>query len=79
VDDLETADGMAVHAYVHRKGGQTSNAEYWYERAGKFRRPTIDAEWQALVEACFLAPTSQNKFELFSGGATPCAPIHSPK
>jgi len=29
VDELETADGMAVHAYVHRKGGQASNAEYW--------------------------------------------------
>jgi hypothetical protein len=55
VDELETADGMAVHAYVHRKGGQTSNAEYWYERAGKFRRPTLDAEWQALVESLLSA------------------------
>ena len=42
---------MAVHAYLHRKGGQTSNAEYWYERAGRrFRRTTLDEEWQALVE-----------------------------
>jgi hypothetical protein len=51
VDELETADGMAVHAYLHRKEGSTSNAEYWYERAGRgFHRPTIDAEWEALVE-----------------------------
>jgi len=52
VDELETADGMAVHAYLHRKEGQASNAEYWYQRAGrKFHRPTLEAEWQALVEA----------------------------
>jgi hypothetical protein len=49
--DLETLDGMAVHAYQHRKGGHTSNADYWYPRAGRrFRRPTLDAEWLALVE-----------------------------
>ena len=34
VDELETTEGMAVHAYLHRKGGQASNADYWYERAG---------------------------------------------
>ena len=52
VDELETVDGMAVHAYLHRKEGQASNAEYWYQRAGrKFHRPTLEAEWQALVEA----------------------------
>lgn len=51
VDDLETADAMAVHAYLHRKEGITWNANYWYSRAGrKFRRPTLDAEWEALVE-----------------------------
>src|ERR1700751_3872652 len=51
VDELETTDGMAVHAYLHRKGGQASNADYWYQRAGrKFNRPTVDAEWQALVD-----------------------------
>ena len=51
VDELETTDGMAVHAYLHRKGGQASNADYWYQRAGrKFNRPTLEEEWQALVE-----------------------------
>lgn len=50
VDELETADGMAVHAYLHRKEGATSNADYWYARAGrKFQRPTLDAEWEELV------------------------------
>jgi hypothetical protein len=52
VDELETVDGMAVHAYLHRKEGSASNADYWYQRAGRnFHRPTFDAEWTALVEA----------------------------
>ena len=51
VDELETPDGMAVHAYLHRKEGNATNAEYWYERAGRsFHRPAFDAEWAALVE-----------------------------
>ncbi len=51
VDELETAEGMAVHAYLHRKEGQAWNADYWYERAGKqFYRATLEEEWAALVE-----------------------------
>jgi hypothetical protein len=50
VDELETADSMAVHAYLHRKEGSLSNADYWYERAGReFHRPELAAEWEALV------------------------------
>jgi len=50
VDDLETRDAMAVHAYLHRKEGVSWNADYWYSRAGrKFHRPTLDAEWEALA------------------------------
>lgn len=52
VDELETADGMAVHAYLHRKEGSNANAEYWYERAGRtFHRDSLNEEWVALVEA----------------------------
>ena len=51
VDELETPDGMAVHAYLHRKEGAASNADYWYARAGrKYHRPALDAEWEALAE-----------------------------
>jgi hypothetical protein len=50
VDELESKDGMAVHAYLHRKEGSLSNADYWYERAGrKFHRPSLEDEWGALV------------------------------
>jgi hypothetical protein len=52
VDELETVDGMAVHAYLHRKEGSAANADYWYQRAGRsFQRPSLEAEWTALVEA----------------------------
>lgn len=51
VDELSSHDGMAVHAYLHRKEGVEGNAEYWYSRAGReFHRPTLEAEWEALVE-----------------------------
>ena len=51
VDQLETADGMAVHAYLHRKEGETWNADYWYKRAGRrFHRATPEDEWAALVD-----------------------------
>jgi hypothetical protein len=51
VDEVETKQGMAVHAYLHRKEGAASNADYWYARAGRgFHRPTLVGEWDALVE-----------------------------
>jgi hypothetical protein len=51
VDDLETRDGMAVHAYLHRREGEEWNADYWYRRAGQeFRRSTLEEEWEALVQ-----------------------------
>jgi hypothetical protein len=50
VDELESKDGMAVHAYLHRKEGSLSNADYWYERAGRrFHRASLEEEWEALV------------------------------
>jgi hypothetical protein len=51
VDSLESVDGMAVHAYLHRKEGDASNAEYWYRKAGRgFYRERLGDEWEALVE-----------------------------
>jgi hypothetical protein len=58
VDELETPDGMAVHAYLHRKEGAESNAEYWYQRAGRrFYRPKLEEEWSVLVEGMIKAGT----------------------
>jgi hypothetical protein len=51
VNELETPDGMAVHAYLHRKEGSASNAEYWYGRVGReFYRADLEEEWAAMVE-----------------------------
>lgn len=50
IDELETVEAMAVHAYLHRKEGATSNAQYWYDRAGRTTgRVPPQAEWQSLV------------------------------
>jgi len=52
VDELDTRDAMAVHAYLHRKEGATSNANYWYARSTTaHRRPTLEAEHSALLDA----------------------------
>ncbi|HEY1902666.1 MAG TPA: hypothetical protein VGG56_09565 [Terracidiphilus sp.] len=51
VDELEMAEGMAVHAYLHHKEGEAWNADYWYKRAGRrFHRAALEDEWAALVE-----------------------------
>lgn len=56
VDALETRDGMAVHAYLHRREGEDWNADYWYRRAGReYHRPRLSDEWQALVDGLLAA------------------------
>ena len=51
VDELETTEGMAVHAYLHRKEGEAWNADYWYARSGRaYHRAELADEWKALVE-----------------------------
>ena len=48
--DVSGADGAWVHAYLHRKEGDLSNAGYWYRRAGcPVEAGSLDAEWEALV------------------------------
>jgi hypothetical protein len=44
--------GAWVHAYLHRKEGDVSNAGYWYGRAGKPQdRIPFDEEWAEIVNA----------------------------
>lgn len=45
-------DGAWVHAYLHRKEGDPSNAAYWYRRAGRpVSRRSLDEEWREIAEA----------------------------
>jgi hypothetical protein len=41
-----------VHAYLHRKEGDSWNADYWYRKAGK-KRPdvSLEQEWETIVKA----------------------------
>ena len=49
---IETPDGAWIHAYLHRKEGDASNAAYWYRRAGKpVASASLDAEWNAIATA----------------------------
>jgi hypothetical protein len=41
-----------VHAYLHRKEGDSSNAAYWYRRAQQpVATDSLDAEWARIVTA----------------------------
>lgn len=43
-------DGAWVHAYLHRREGDRSNAAYWYRQAGRpVAHGNLDEEWQAIV------------------------------
>jgi hypothetical protein len=62
VDELESVEGMAVHAYLHRKEGSASNADYWYQRSGRsFYRPTLEAERAALIEGLLAEFLSEDR------------------
>ncbi|HEY8549191.1 MAG TPA: hypothetical protein VIL35_04475 [Vicinamibacterales bacterium] len=53
---VETADGAWVHAYLHRKEGDLANAQYWYRRAG--RSPATGdlwAEWREIAASLLAA------------------------
>jgi hypothetical protein len=49
--DIDDNNGSWIHAYLHRKEGDISNARYWYSKAGK---PTpnvsLKEEWESLVK-----------------------------
>jgi hypothetical protein len=49
--DQDGPDAAQVHAYFHRKEGDSGNARYWYHRAGKSEpQASLDAEWRLLAE-----------------------------
>ncbi len=50
VDKLTDKQSAWVHAYLHRKEGDISNADYWYSKAQQIRpKVSLDEEWEALV------------------------------
>ena len=50
--DADDQSGAWVHAYLHRKEGDISNARYWYDRAGRPEASdSLEAEWSRIVTA----------------------------
>ena len=50
--DEESPAGTWVHAYLHRKEGDLSNAGYWYRRANRPVATTaLEAEWRTIALA----------------------------
>ena len=48
--DVGSADGSWVHAYLHRKEGDLPNAGYWYRRAGKpVADGSLEDEWASIA------------------------------
>jgi hypothetical protein len=46
----EGVSGSWVHAYLHRKQGDLSNAGYWYGRAGrKTATGSLEDEWEEIA------------------------------
>lgn len=52
VQDLASADAAWIHAYLHRKEGDASNAGYWYRRAGRpVASSSLNDEWAQICRA----------------------------
>lgn len=50
VQDLNDKNASWIHAYLHRKEGDLSNADYWYYKAAR-KRPllSIGEEWEQIA------------------------------
>lgn len=62
VQNIEGRDASWVHAYLHRKEGDLSNASYWYSRAGKPRSDLgLDEEWKIISRSLLPSLSAQIK------------------
>jgi len=52
IQDIPDKNASWIHAYLHRKEGDTWNADYWYTKAGK-KRPSVSLqeEWEQIATA----------------------------
>ena len=51
IQDIDDSKAALIHAYLHRKEGDASNARYWYNRAGKpFPALSVQQEWEEIVK-----------------------------
>jgi hypothetical protein len=50
IQDLTDKNAAWIHAYLHRKEGDTWNADYWYRKASR-KRPdlSLNEEWDQIT------------------------------
>lgn len=49
VQNASDADNAWVHAYLHRKEGDLSNARYWYRQSGRPEfKADLNQEWEQI-------------------------------
>ncbi len=55
VQDASDRDSAWVHAYLHRKEGDLSNARYWYRRSGQSEsQAELSQEWEFVTRNLLL-------------------------
>ena len=55
VQNASDADNAWVHAYLHRKEGDLSNARIWYKRSGKPEfKADLNQEWEQIARDLLL-------------------------
>src|SRR5215470_2299056 len=56
------ADAAWVHAYLHRKEGDSSNAGYWYRQARQQHcTMALEKEWEQIVSALLNSSTANRE------------------
>ncbi|MEY4669529.1 MAG: hypothetical protein RL518_2228 [Pseudomonadota bacterium] len=57
IQDDHDRISAAIHAYLHRKEGDISNARYWYSTAHRpVFKGSLDQEWEALAREILALP-----------------------
>jgi hypothetical protein len=48
--EIHSKEGSWIHAYLHRKEGDSGNASYWYYRAERpVCKTSLEQEWRDIV------------------------------
>ena len=64
--DVDDESGAWLHAYLHRKEGDASNARYWYRRAGRSETTdSLESEWSRIVSTLLQRPTDRLRASRF--------------
>jgi hypothetical protein len=65
---VDDEDGAWVHAYLHRKEGDSGNARHWYRRACRtFADDTLPEEWERIVRTILDGGSVQARSSVIEG------------